>query len=258
MLPEDDALCYNAEPMRLSVVIPAYNEDRTIAATVRDIAAYLAHQSYASEILVIDDGSRDTTAAAVEALRTTTPALRLLQMPHNAGKGAAVRRGVLAAQGEFVVFLDADNATRLREIENAWPALRQPHAIVIGSRTLPESVIVARQPWRRVLVGKIGNLLIQALLLPGLSDTQCGFKVFRTAEARELFTPLTTWRWGFDVEILARARRAGYRIVEIPVHWTDGPVSRVGRGDARRTLTELLRIRRVLTSRGGAKKPTLY
>ena len=214
-------------PPALTVVIPAYNEQARLPPQLQHILGYLRQAYPAFELIVVDDGSRDETAAAVQAALAGEPRARLLAYRPNQGKGRAVRTGVLASRGEQLVFLDADFSTPIEEIPRALEALRQAD-LVIGSRDLPASAIRVPQPLFRRLASELFKWV--RLLMVGLwdiSDTQCGFKAYRGGVARQLFALAQVDRFMFDVEILYLARRAGLRIVEIPVRWNDSPGSNV-------------------------------
>jgi dolichyl-phosphate beta-glucosyltransferase len=233
--------------VRLSVVIPAYNASARIAATLAAVAAYLDARPFASEIVVVDDGSADGTAGAARAALAGRPSARVLRRDRNLGKGATVREGVLAAAGEIVLFLDDDLSTPIGELDKAMSALEAGADIVIGSRAHPDSEIRVRQRRPREWMGKVFNVLVRLFVLPGerCRDTQCGFKAFRRAAARDIFARLRTTGFGFDVEVLALAREKGYRVVEIPVVWCDARPSRVRIvGGSWGMLKELWRIRR--------------
>lgn len=210
---------------RLSVVIPAYNEEKRIEKTLRDVDAYLEKQGYDYEILVVDNGSNDHTVEVVKRLESTTVqnAHILEQMPVVAGnnKGNAVKKGIMAASGEYVVFMDADNATPILEIEKFWQYLEAGYEVVIGSRYVDPVSVRIKQPWYRILLSRMSNLLIQVVLIPHIKDTQAGFKAFKTEAAKEIFKNLTIFGWSFDMELLAIALKLSYRIKEVPVSWEE-------------------------------------
>jgi dolichyl-phosphate beta-glucosyltransferase len=207
--------------MSLSIVIPAYNEAKRLPATlerIRDCFAGVTGSMVLGELIVVDDGSRDGTHAAAGAFAASLP-LRVLPMPVNRGKGAAVRTGMLAATGDRVLFYDADGATPPEEILNLGAAMDASGAdVAIGSRVNPEQGIVTMS-WYRRLIGRVYHALC-APLVPGLQDTACGCKLFTAAAAKDLFSRQTIDRFAFDVEILFLAHRLGYRIEEVRVAWT--------------------------------------
>ena len=200
----------------ISVVIPAFNEARRLPKTLKAIYNYFSSKNYSYEIIVVDDGSCDNTLEKVANLNL--PNIKILSYKANRGKGYAVNFGVRAARGKYIIFIDADNSTPFEQIEKLIPYL-QDFEVVIGSRYLKGSNIKLKQPLVRRLVARLGNLLIQILVLPGISDTQCGFKMFRKSAARQIFSRQTIWRWGFDIEILLISRKLGYKIKEVPIDW---------------------------------------
>lgn len=232
---------------RLSVVIPAYNEQTRILLTLARTVDFLRNHQAGSEVIVVDDGSTDQTAAMVGELCARAPEVRLIRLPRNQGKGAAVRRGVLEAAGDRVLFMDADLATPIEELLKLLFHARRGHEIVIGSRGLAgQSEVRRRQPALREAMGRAFNLLVSALLLDGIRDTQCGFKLFSRGAARALFSRQTVDGFAFDVEVLLLARELGYRICEVPVVWYHAPQSKVSPlTDAGAMLRDVIRLRRV-------------
>ena len=211
-----------------SVVIPAFNEARRLPSYLDDVVSFFEGRGEPYEVIVVDDGSTDDTPALVEARVRELASVRLLRLSVNAGKGAAVRAGMLAARGVYRMFTDADGATPIAEVKRLEPALLAGADVVIGSRVLVDpSVSVAALP-HRVAAGRVFNWLVARLGLRSVADSQCGFKVFSAAAAERLFVGLRTRGFGFDVELLLAAQAAGYRVVEIPVNWADQPGSKVG------------------------------
>jgi len=228
----------------LSVVIPAYDEQARIVVTLVRTLEYLALRHPSSEVIVVDDGSRDETASVVEELARTESRLRLIRLGANRGKGAAVRTGVLASHGARVLFMDADLATPLEELDKLLVYARQGCDVVIGSRGLSESDIRERQPIARELMGRTFNVIVRSLLLGGYRDTQCGFKLFTRAAAQDLFGSQTLDGFAFDVEVLLLAKERGYRMREVAVVWYHAPNSKVSPvTDASRMFVDLLRMR---------------
>ncbi len=233
--------------VHLSVIIPAYNEERRLPGTLRCVLDYLSAQSYRSEVVVVDDGSADGTAEAARQFSAAIP-VHLYAHPDGAnhGKGASVKRGMLEATGEYRLFMDADNSTTIEQIEGFWPHLKAGCDVAIGSRVIAGAHVATRQPWYRELAGRSGNWVIRAFAVPGIMDTQVGFKLFTRRCAEAVFPRLTIDRWGFDVEVLAIARLHGFRVCELPVQWNNSPGSKVGMSAYVQVLEEVLRIRRKL------------
>ncbi|HMA52941.1 MAG TPA: dolichyl-phosphate beta-glucosyltransferase [Acidobacteriota bacterium] len=207
--------------IRLSVVIPTFNKASRIAVTLGQIAAYLAAKPYASEIVVVDDGSSDATADAARAALAGHVFSKVIRRERNRGKGASVREGILAASGRLILFCDDDLSTPIEELDKAVAALEAGADVVIGSRAHPDSEIRVRQRRPREWMGKAFNLIVRLFVLRGFRDTQCGFKAFRGAAAKDIFARLQTPGFGFDVEVLVLCRDLGYRVAEIPVVWCD-------------------------------------
>lgn len=208
----------------LSVVIPAYNEALRLGSSLAAIVAYLRRRGGDFEILVVDDGSRDATAQVATEL--AADGVRLLVLPENRGKGAALRAGVLATTGELVLLCDADLSTPIEDLERLAARLADAD-VAFGSRVIEGARIERHQPFYREAMGKAFNLLIRLLGFRGLHDTQCGFKLLRGPAARELFGAMRIDRFAYDVELLALARRRGLRVVEVGVTWADSTGSRV-------------------------------
>lgn len=232
--------------MRLSLVIPAYNEAGRIAPTLGAARDHLAGMPFDSEIIVVDDGSTDGTAEVVRGfLRDSGPAVRLHSLGVNRGKGAAVREGMLnLAAGEYRFFMDADSSTPVDEVDDCWRLFGAGADIVIGSRALPESRIELRQPWYRENMGRVFNLLLRSLRLTPFRDTQCGFKGFTADAARQCFSRQRMEGFAFDAEVLFIAALHGLKVVEKPVRWVNSPQSRVHPvTDSPRMFADMLRIR---------------
>ena len=227
--------------MRLSLVIPAYNEEERIGETLRDVDAYLARQDYEAEVVVVDDGSGDATASAAQA---ASPEVRLITYQPNRGKGHAVRTGMRAAAGDYRVFYDADGSTPIHEIERLWPRFEAGADVVIGSRSLPDSDVQVRQHILRQSMGRTFNVFVKLLLGAPYIDTQCGFKGL-TADATEVvFSRQRLNGFCFDAELLYIARKHGLRIDEVPVRWINSPDSRVRVvGDSLGMFCDLVRVR---------------
>jgi glycosyltransferase involved in cell wall biosynthesis len=212
--------------IELSIIIPAFNEEKRLPATMVRIQAYLKNRGGASEVIVVDDGSSDGTAQLVEATRAQWPALRLLKNPGNHGKGYSVRHGMLEARGEIVLFTDADLSAPIEEADKLLAALAT-HDVAIGSRAMDRSLIEVHQPWYRETIGIIFNGVVRLVLRLPFADTQCGFKAFRGAPSRIIFEQQRIERFGFDPELLYLARHHGLTVSEVPVRWSNDAGTRV-------------------------------
>lgn len=228
----------------LSIVVPAYNEALRLPSALDRMRLYFSSLGEEYEVIVVDDGSDDGTADKAELAAQGWPELSVIRLPVNAGKGAAVREGMLRARGRERAFSDADLSTPLEELARLRARLGGNCHAAIASRGLPDSIIELRQPRARQFAGQTYNRLVRLLVLPGIRDTQCGLKVFSAPAALACFAPLRTMRFGFDAEVLARIRRQGWSIAEVPVHWRHAEASRVSAGrDAPRMLFDLFRLR---------------
>ncbi|HYK91528.1 MAG TPA: dolichyl-phosphate beta-glucosyltransferase [Acidobacteriota bacterium] len=236
--------------IHLSVVIPAYNEELRLPETLRQSVRYLASQPYGSEVIVVDDGSTDGTHQVVLKESSYPVPVRLLVHADRAnhGKGASVSIGMKAAEGDFRLFMDADNSTTLDQVEHFWPSFAEGFDLVIGSRKVAGANVAVHQAPYKEIAGRLGNWVIRGLVVPGISDTQAGFKVFTRRSAEVIFPRLTLDRWGFDIEILAIARCHGYRIRELPITWINSPGSKVGFGSYFQVLSDVWRVRRNIKS----------
>jgi len=227
-------------PIALSIVIPAYNEAGRIGATLGRVGDYVRQHGLAAEALVVDDGSRDDTPRVVEGFQPRFPFLKLLRHETNHGKGCAVRTGMLAAQGERILFSDADLSTPIEEVEKLSYWLDHGYDIAIGSRGLPDSQVAVHQAWYRESMGKVFGTLKRFALLPDIYDSQCGFKLFTREAAQRIFTLQRLNGFAFDVEVLVIARKLGYKVKEVPVRWLNSPESKVNPlRDSARMLGEL-------------------
>lgn len=218
-----------ATHVQLSIVVPAYNEASRIEPTLEELFYYLTRRSNTFEVIVVDDGSRDATADICLRWGEQHPQLRVVSLEQNSGKGAAVRRGVEEAQGDFILFCDADGATPIAELARLEAALYASTslALAIGSRAAPSKETLVTTSIFRKLPGRLFNFVVNLLLVRNVRDTQCGFKLFPKDIAKQLFAQATATGWVFDVEILFLAQRAGIRILEVPVNWTNIPGSKV-------------------------------
>lgn len=228
-------------PVHLSVVIPTYNEASRIGESLQSMLPFLERRGKTFEILVVDDGSVDATVEV--ASEFSHRGVWVLELARNRGKGAALRHGVVASRGERVLLSDADLSTPIQEVERLEPLLDRAD-VILGSRSVEGARIEQHQPWHRVWMGKIFNLLIRALGIGDFHDTQCGFKLIRGDLARALFPKLTVDRFAWDVELIWEARRAGLTLIEVGVEWHDSPASRVRpMRDAPQMFLDVLRVR---------------
>jgi glycosyltransferase involved in cell wall biosynthesis len=232
----------------LSIVVPAYNEEQRLAPTLEKLHAFLQTQPLRYEIVVVDDGSKDKTCDLVESMMPRIDGLRLVRQTPNRGKGAAVRRGMLDARGQIRVMCDADGSMPASELPKLLaPIIQCKAAIAIGSRYAEGAKTDKKQPIYRVLWSRLCNRVIQKSLVPGVRDTQCGFKAFTAEAARDLFRYGRIDGWAFDLEILALARRRGFEIAEVGVEWKDDGRSRVNPiKDMWKVIREAMTIRRNL------------
>ncbi len=237
----------------LSVIIPVYNEERRLPKTLTEIDKYLRKQNYDSEIVVVNDGSKDKTAEVVKNLQSRIKNLRLIDNKENNGKGFVVRQGMLEAKGEYRLFTDADNATSIDQVEKMWPELEKGFEVVIGSRDIKGAVIAVPQSFIRRRLGDIFNLIVQVVSgLWGIWDTQCGFKGFTQKAVDDILPKCKINRWAFDVEILVIAKTLGYKVKEIPVKWINDPESKVKLKGMIKMLFEVFQIRwNVITKKYG-------
>jgi dolichyl-phosphate beta-glucosyltransferase len=229
---------------KLSIVIPAYNEAERLPPSLRRIITYLETRQVDAELLVVDDGSTDGTAAAAEAvLAALGERGRVLRNPRNLGKGASVRLGMMVARGTRVLFSDADLSAPIEELEKLERALDSGAGIAIGSRAVDRSLVEERQPWARNVMGRLFNLVAQLFAVPGIQDTQCGFKLFAGEVVAPIFARTRIDRFGFDIEVLALAQWFGVTVAEVPVRWRNSPGSRVTVGQGARAFLDPVRVR---------------
>ncbi len=229
--------------MKISVVVPAYNEANRIPPTLERIVSYLRERHPDYEVIVVDDGSNDSTREIVQRQFDGTSQVEVVSYGGNRGKGYAIRYGMSRARGDLVVFSDADLSTPIEEIEKMLPLMEQGYDIVIGSRAHAQADIREHQPLYRELGGKLFNFMVRLVVMPDLHDTQCGFKLFRRAATLPILPHLRIDGFAFDVEILALARAAGLRIAEVPVVWINSRTSKVRMSAASRAYLDLLGIR---------------
>lgn len=223
----------------LSVVLPAYNEEKRIIPSLERRHNYLDKQDYNYELLIVNDGSTDSTKELVAEKIKNWPHFKLAGYEINKGKGGAVKQGMLEANGSWRLFMDVDESVPINEIERFWPYTKN-YEIIIGSRYIEGGKITKKQPLIRRFISRGGNLLIQALVAWGIKDTQCGFKLFSEHAAKEIFPMQSMERWSFDMELVAIAKKHGYKIKEVPVVWEEEAGSKVQAAKAAaRTLRDL-------------------
>ena len=226
----------------LSLIVPAYNEGERLPETLPQIATFVLDQPYDAEVIVVDNNSSDNTAAIAREFSEEFPFFRVLYEPVQ-GKGAAVRTGMLAAQGEFLFIADADLSMPIAEVNKFLPPVLEGYDVAIASREAPGAVRYD-EPEYRHLMGRIFNFIVKVLAVPGFQDTQAGFKCFRRAAAVDLFNSQTINGWAFDVEVLYLALKRGYAVVEVPIHWYYRENSRIHPiRDAFNMVREVIRIR---------------
>ena len=231
----------------LSVVIPAYNEEERLKRFVPGIVEFLRSKGQPFEIIVVNDGSQDGTVEVTRELSKTLPMLRLIDLNPNRGKGGAVRAGMLAARGQYVVFADADQSTPITEVDKLLAKMEtEGYGVAIGSRSIPGARVEQPQVWYRALAGKLFGIGTKLFCIQGIHDTQCGFKAMTHEVAQKVFSQVTSNSAIFDIEMLVVATRAGYRTAEVAVKWVHDPDTRIPY-NLRRALSiwsELFRIRR--------------
>lgn len=228
----------------LSVIIPAYNEEKRISATLLDINGYLKKQPYSYEIIVVSDGSTDKTVEIVKGLTKKINNLRIIDNKKNNGKGYVVRQGMLEALGKYRLFMDADNSTTIDHLEKFWPHIEEGYDIVIASIEIKGAEIKEEAAWYRRVLGKYSKYIIR--LLAGLweiHDTQRGFKLFTAQAAESIFSRQTIMGWGFDIEVLVLAKKMGFKIKEVPIKWNNPRGSKVTLKSYIETLKDLLKIK---------------
>ncbi len=228
---------------KLSVIIPAYNEAHRIEKTLFSVSEFLKKQAYESEILVVSDGSTDNTSHIISNLKSRIPNLVFFENLDNHGKGWVVKQGMLKASGDVRVFMDADNSTKIEEISNFLPLFDQGYSVVIGSRRVQGAVIAEHQGVLRDFLGGVFRLIVHTLVPVGVTDSQCGFKAFSAKSVEVIFSRQKIFRWAFDVELLAIARKFKFKIKEMPITWVNDGESHVKFGGMVRMLLEIIQIR---------------
>ena len=242
-------------PPRYSIVVPAYNEAERLTSSLQRILTYIEESKWSAEIIIVNDGSRDETAAMVKEFAERSPIVRLIENPGNRGKGYSVRNGMLNASGQFLLFTDADLSSPIEEAPKLLAAIENGQAdVAIGSRYLQSELQTRKQPIHRRMLGRAFNLALRAILGLSYVDTQCGFKAFSRNAVSTIFPNMKIERWGFDPEILFLAKRYGLRVVEVPVSWAHDHRSKINPiRDGTRMFGELMRVR--MNSLGGNYNP---
>lgn len=228
---------------KLSVIIPSYNEEHRIGKTLASTSEFLRKQAFDSEILVVSDGSKDGTASVVQNLQSQIKNLKLINNQENHGKGWVTKQGMLEATGDICLFMDADNSTKIDEIAKFLPYFQQGFDVVIGSRRIAGSNIAEKQPLIRDFLGWCFRTIVHILVPLDVTDSQCGFKAFSKNAAKQIFPKQRIFRWAFDVEILALARRKKFKIKEVPITWVNDIESHVKFSGMVKMLFEVLQIR---------------
>lgn len=211
----------------LSVIIPAFNEQRRLPPTLLDAVDFLDSFDKEYEVIVVDDGSRDGTSAVVQKFEKIRSQVRLIRLPKNYGKGHAVRTGALNAHGQFILFADADGSTAISEVSRLLTAIEEGSEVVIGSRALRSDETEVKALLLRKILGRVFNKIVNTVLLPGIADTQCGFKLFSRKAANFLFSQQQSDGFSFDIELLFLAKKAGLSVSEIAINWENVPGSKV-------------------------------
>jgi dolichyl-phosphate beta-glucosyltransferase len=227
-----------------SIIIPAYNEGLRVSATLERVLAYIAERGWEAEVIAVNDGSRDKTAEIIRGFAEKNPRVQLLENPGNRGKGYSVRNGMLHAQGEILLFSDADLSSPIEEAEKLFAAITAGADIAIGSRWLRSDLQTQRQPLYRQVFGRTFNLMLRVTLGLNFKDTQCGFKAFTRRAASTIFALQKIERWGFDPELLYLANKFGLKVAEIPVAWAHSEGTRINPlRDGTKMFLEMLKIR---------------
>ena len=238
----------------LAVIVPAYNEEDRIGPTLERLNEYLSCQKYTWKVVVVNDGSTDSTVQIVSDFASSHPNFELIDSEPNHGKGFVVRKGMTEVEAEWLLFSDADLAAPIEEVEKLFPAVEKGAPIAIGSRPLKESDLEVRQPWYREIAGRAFNLMVQLFAVRGIKDTQCGFKLFRQDVSRDVFSRSKLDGYGFDFEALMIARDLGYEIAEVAIRWSHQEGSKVNMfRDGLRMLYELVKLR--IAGKKGRTRP---
>jgi len=234
--------------IHLSIIIPAYNEEKRLPKTLKEVNSYLKKQTYTSEIIVVSDGSSDKTVEKTRNLMPGIENLKVLEFKERQGKGFGVKQGIFEAKGEYRIFTDADNSTSIDQVEKMWPEFEAGYDVVIGSRDIKGAVLSVPQPWIRKIVLGGGFKLVRKIIIGlwKIKDTQCGFKGFKGKAAQDIFSRTTIRHFGFDPEVLVIAKKLGYKIKEVPITWVNDAQSKVKFKSMIKMLFETLKIRQNL------------
>jgi len=212
----------------ISVVIPGFNEEKRLPLTIERMINFNASYGYSLEVMIVDDGSTDSTAALSMKYANNHNFIKYLRAGNeNKGKGFAVKTGVMAASGDYILICDADMSTPIEEVDKLIKWIDEGFDLVIGSRALNGSEIKVAQPWYRTYMGKIFNRIVRSLVIDGIKDTQCGFKLIKKDVAKQLFNKISLYGFSFDVELLFIAKKVGFKIKEVPIVWENDPESKV-------------------------------
>lgn len=229
---------------KVSIIIPAYNEEQRLPATLDSVCSFMDSQKHDYEVLVVDDGSSDGTCDLVRTYEDKNPKVKLISYDENQGKGYAVRTGMLAASGDYVIYNDADGSSPIEEIEKLIASIDAGHDIAFGSRAKPDDSRYVNALAYRKYMGNTFNLIVQFLILPGIQDTQCGFKMFSRNVARDIFSVAQVNGFAFDVEVLYIARLRHYNWEEVPINWSNVDGSKVNvLVDSPKMLLEVFKVR---------------
>jgi dolichyl-phosphate beta-glucosyltransferase len=243
------------EDIRLSVIIPAYNEEKRLPKTLEKVGNYLSSQNYNYEIIVVSDGSKDNTAKVAREMSSKINNLRVIDNKENGGKGYVVRQGILEAKGKYRLFMDADNSTTLDHVEKMWPYFNEGFHVIVGSREVDGAVLDPPQPFSRRMTGMTFRFLTNIFTgLWDINDTQCGFKCFSAKAAEDILPQCKIDRFAFDPELLVIAKRKGYRIKEIPVRWVNDIESKVNFKSMVKMGMDLIKIKKNLIKRSYGEK----
>jgi dolichyl-phosphate beta-glucosyltransferase len=250
--------------LQYSIIIPAYNESRRIVPTLNKVLTYLAERGWDAELIIVNDGSRDDTAEIVRRFVEKNRMMRLVENPGNRGKGYSVRKGMLDARGDVLLFSDADLSSPIEEAAKLFQAIANGADVAIGSRWMNAELQTERQPLYRQLFGRLFNVMLRVVLGLKYKDTQCGFKAFTSRAAREIFPLQTIERWSFDPELIFLAQEQGFKVVEVPVQWSHDEKTTIRPlRDGTRMFFEVMKIRwnaitgKYATRRTGSRPATL-